>query len=305
MKNFFIKQDDESDCGACALFWIIKYYDGYVPLEIIKHDTYTTKEGTTFLNIKNAANKYGFAVIGKNTYTFNDIKNPFIAQIKINDFLYHFVVVYKIHNNYVYIIDPAKGYCKFSSEEFNKIFTGNILMFEKITSLPKYHKNKEFILLLKNILKQNLLSIIFILMLCVILVLIPLANIYFIKKIISNYHYKLFILFIIILSFNCLLNYIKNYLVTHLNKRFNINLLVKYIKKYFSIPFKYLQLKNSGDIISRISDLNNIKDFFTREIINIIIYFQVFIFSSFIIYFSNSKISLYLFALTFIYILIN
>lgn len=305
MKNFFIKQDDESDCGACALFWIIKYYDGYVPLEIIKHDTYTTKEGTTFLNIKNAATKYGFAVIGKNTYTFNDIQNPFIAQIKINDYLYHFIVVYKIHNNYVYIMDPAKGYCKFSSEEFNKIFTGNILMFEKITSLPKYRKNKEFILLLKNILKQNLLSIIFILMLCVILVLIPLANIYFIKKIISNYHYKLFILFIIILSFNCLLNYIKNYLVTHLNKKFNINLLVKYIKKYFSIPFKYLQLKNSGDIISRISDLNSIKDFFTRELINIIIYFQVFIFSSFIIYFSNSKISLYLFALTSIYILIN
>lgn len=46
MKIPIVKQHDIKDCGACSLLSIIKYYGGYVPVEKIREDTNTTKEGT-------------------------------------------------------------------------------------------------------------------------------------------------------------------------------------------------------------------------------------------------------------------
>ena len=72
MKKYIVKQEDEFDCGACSLLSIIKYYDGYVPLEVIKIDTLTNEMGTNLYNIKTASIKYGFDASGIKT---NDLKN--------------------------------------------------------------------------------------------------------------------------------------------------------------------------------------------------------------------------------------
>ena len=46
-KNIVVRQQDLKDCGICSLLSIIKYYGGYVPLEILRIDTQTSMEGTT------------------------------------------------------------------------------------------------------------------------------------------------------------------------------------------------------------------------------------------------------------------
>lgn len=305
MKSFFIKQDDECDCGACCLDYLIKYYKGFVPIEIIKQDTYTTKEGTTFYNLKEAGLKYGFVVEGRNTFNYHNLKMPFIAQIRINEYLYHFIVVYKIDKNNVYVMDPAKGYWKYSYIEFNKLFTGNILNFYKESEITTYKKNKDFINMLKKLIKEHLITIIIILSISIFLVLLSFLNIYFIKILFNKYHQKLLLLFIILLILKCILNYVKDYLVIHLNRIFNTKILFNYIRKFFVIPFKNLQLKNCGDIISRINDLNSIKDLFTKEIINILLY-SMFLICAFLVLFNLSwKLTIALTMITLIYFLLN
>ena len=59
-----VKQRDLKDCGVCSLQSIILHYKGYVPLEKIRLDTYTTKNGTNALHLVNAAKKYGFDSYG-------------------------------------------------------------------------------------------------------------------------------------------------------------------------------------------------------------------------------------------------
>lgn len=111
MKNITVYQSNISDCGACCLSSIIKYYNGYIPLEKVKDDTYTTSKGTTAYNIKKAAEKYGFNAFGAKT---NDIQKellPVIAHTNDNNLL-HFVVIYKYNHKYYYLMDPAKGYIK-------------------------------------------------------------------------------------------------------------------------------------------------------------------------------------------------
>ena len=64
-RNFIVKQQDIKDCGVCCLESIIKYYKGYIPLEILRLDTKTNLNGTTAYNLLKAAKKYGLNGIGK------------------------------------------------------------------------------------------------------------------------------------------------------------------------------------------------------------------------------------------------
>ena len=64
-KNIIVKQHDIKDCGVCCLESIIKYYNGYIPIEKLRLDTKTNMNGTTAFNLINAAKKYGFTAYGE------------------------------------------------------------------------------------------------------------------------------------------------------------------------------------------------------------------------------------------------
>ena len=97
---------------------IIRYYGGNISLNRLVELTNTDKEGTTFYDLKKAAEKIGFDVNGykvTNTEKLNEIEKPFISQVVIDNYM-HFVVIYKITNNKITIMDPAKGMVKKSYE---------------------------------------------------------------------------------------------------------------------------------------------------------------------------------------------
>ena len=142
MKDLIVKQEDEKDCGAACLLSIIKYYGGYVPIEIIKYDTLTSSKGTNFYNLKLAANSYGFDVIGIKDY-INAL--PCIAQVFENN-IYHFIVIYEKRKNILVCMDPSIGIRKVNKDYFNKIFTGNVLKLTPIGKLPKYQKRNHLLL---------------------------------------------------------------------------------------------------------------------------------------------------------------
>ena len=267
MKSYIKVQEDESDCGACCLFSIIEYYNGYVPLDIIKLDTLTTNNGTSFYNLKAAATKYGFDSVGNKVDTLPN-NFPLIAQLKIKEGLYHFVVVYKLSNKHITCMDPSIGIRKFDSKEFYKLFTGYVLQFYPIGKIVTYEKNNYFKGLIIKMVKKNIIKLFFTLIISIMLVFISLYNTYNIKLIFNYYSFKYLLLIGIFSLFKNVLSYIKNYLLAHLNKNNNINLINDYITQIFFLPFKYLQLNRNGELLSRINDLNNIKDFLTKELIN-------------------------------------
>jgi ATP-binding cassette, subfamily C, bacteriocin exporter len=302
MKRYFIKQEDEMDCGACSLLSIIKYYKGNVPLEVIKVDTLTNKSGTTFYNIKEAAIKYGFAVKGILSCNLDKDNLPCIVQLKIDNY-YHFVVVYEINKN-VIIMDPSYGLKKISLNEFNNLFTGYILYLYPIKPIVKYHDNKTFKKILNNELIINKKLIIILIIISISLVIISLLSTLLIKFILNNYNHSLIYILIVIIFIKILITYLKNLMVAHLNKNVNINIISNYFNHIFNLPFKYLQLKKKGDLISRINDLNNIKEYFSSIFINMFINILFFINSSFILIYLNKKLTIIIILITLVYYLI-
>ena len=156
-KDVIVKQEGYKECGASCLLSIIKYYGGNISIDKLLKLTNTNHLGTNFYNIKVAANEIGLNAKG---YKVNDVKQlidyekPFICQINNNNYL-HFVVVYKIKDNKILVMDPAIGLINMDINSFNTIWTKNIMTFEKIKELPKYSEKNYIIEVIKQCINNN------------------------------------------------------------------------------------------------------------------------------------------------------
>ncbi len=286
INRYVIRQEEEKDCGASCLASIVKYYNGYVPLEIIRNDTLTDNNGTNFYNIKMAAIKYGFDVMG---YNNEQIIPPYIVQIKIND-CYHFMVIYKITDEYLVVMDPGKGIIKYSKEDFNKIFTGYMLKLIPNGKIVKYDKKNGYLSFLKKLVKNNIKNIIVCFILTIIIIILNLCETYLIKEVLI---YKVFIKeLLIILLIKLSVNWFKNNILIKINKKINIELVNNYISKYFKLSYKYLYLKSSGDIINRIKDLNKIKNYLVNEVVNFSLNLLMMLIVTIILFIINYKLTI-------------
>ena len=116
-----ILQESNNDCGVSCLLSIIRYYGGDISIDVLRDDTFTSKEGVSALNLINTAKKIGFDAYGVNGLLIDidyDLY-PVIAHINKDNYN-HFVVIYKIseENDKVYIMDPAVGKRVISFSEF-------------------------------------------------------------------------------------------------------------------------------------------------------------------------------------------
>ena len=122
-----VMQLEALECGAASLAMVMAYYGKWIPLEQVRVDCGVSRDGSKAKNIYLAAQHYGFDV---KAYSLNpeDLRNegkfPCIIHWNMN----HFVVLNGFRGNKVYINDPARGTVKITWEEFDKAFTGIVLV---------------------------------------------------------------------------------------------------------------------------------------------------------------------------------
>lgn len=302
LKNIVVRQEDEADCGACCLLSIIKYYDGFIPLEYVKVDTLTAKDGTSFYNLKVAAEKYGFEVSGKKEFDLSKIKLPAIVQIKTNNF-YHFVVIVKIDNDMIVVMDPATGKNKLKLSKFKEIFTGYVLELFPISNIVNIKSRSLFLKLLKNVIFQNKSLFIKIFILTLVICAFLIVSSILVNNIFSLSVFNLIVLIVLIFN-KILINYLKNICVFKLNKNLNESLSTDYIKKIFFLPFKYLCLRKEGDLVSRFDDINIIKENISVTIVESIVNFLIIVSTSIMLYILNKMIFMIILVITLFVLLI-
>src|SRR5690554_3237591 len=109
MKPFkHYRQHDQMDCGPTCLQMVAKHYGRKYSLESLRQKSGINREGVSLLGISEAAENVGLRTVGAKI-TWEQLKNqaPLPCIIYWNQV--HFVVVYQVKNDNVYIADPAKG----------------------------------------------------------------------------------------------------------------------------------------------------------------------------------------------------
>ena len=105
-----VLQKNIKDCGIACLLTIIKYYKGSNTYSNLYYLTKCDNNGISALNLINASNKLGFYSRGIKCDIDNlsNIYLPAICHVIINNYN-HYVVLYKVTKDNIYIFDPATG----------------------------------------------------------------------------------------------------------------------------------------------------------------------------------------------------
>lgn len=312
-KNLIVLQDGAKDCGAACLRSIIQYYGGNVTLERLIELTKTTKEGTTFYNLKEASEEIGLAT---RSYRVDDIEKikeiniPFICQITKNNYT-HFIVVYKIKDNKLLIMDPSIGKQSIDIFDFNNIWTGNIMLFEKVSTLLLEEDPNITNRLIKEVLKNNKGNIIFVMILSLISTILScLVSLYsqiIFDKIIDT---ELNNLIIITLTFSILYiiknitNYIRNHILIYISQKLDINILLNTFTKVVLLPYNYYKNRRSSEVLSKINDLSYIKNFISKIIVTTFLDFLLLMVATITIYYKIKEVLIIFIIAQILYILI-
>ena len=108
----FYKQVDRFDCGPACLKMISKYYGRNFSPEHLRDVCNITPDGITIKSLMNGAEALGFKVVPAS------IKYEVLAeQAPLPCIVYwrdrHFLVVYRVEKNNVYVADPSHNLIKY------------------------------------------------------------------------------------------------------------------------------------------------------------------------------------------------
>ncbi len=312
-RKLCVLQEDSNDCACACISSIIKYYDGYLDMESIREVINTTRDGTNALDIVNGVSLIGLSAYGE-YISFNKIKDikksiPVIAYVKKNN-LKHFIVIYKISDNYILVMDPSKGFIKYKYNEFESIYLGVILFFQKVKEIPKIeHKNYLFYII-RDGLKNNKRYIVLILVMTILIFILSFSDIIFYKIVIDNIVnsrsllMKFALCFIVIIFIKNILIYLRNILTMILGYNFDKYTMSEVLDFIFCLPYSYYKSKSTGEVLSRINDMNLIKDLILTFVLNTFVNIFLILILIIIMFMNNYKFTILLIILIIINLLI-
>ena len=273
----FSRQETIKDCAPASLQMIIKYYNGYTSIERLRNLMKTDKNGTNAYNLIEAAKTLGFEAYGIKTkleqLNKDNLILPAIAHVVINNSYTHFVVIYDIDYKKKKIIigDPASKIYKTSFEEFDKIFSGVLIILYPKEQLEIEKKSNIFELIFK-ILKSNKKDYINVVLLSFLILLFTVVLSSYFQILIDNIYHKttliqIFILFIALTLIKSLTTLFRNEIMLILKQKIDFSLTLGVVKQIINLPYQYYKTRSTGDVISRIGDLENIKQVLNNTIL--------------------------------------
>ena len=310
-KISYVRQIAERDCGISCLSYIIKYYGGYVKREYLREITNTTREGVSLYSLKEGCTKLGIEAKAIQS----DIKPlgkevPFIAHI-LKDNLGHFVVISKITNKYITIMDPSCGIKKIDILKWNEITTNIYLLLKPVNKILKQENDKKITNILFPLLKQYKV---------IIMLLLLLSLIYTLSNILISYQFQFFLellniknleaiklIFIFLISIICLkeiANLFRSNFLNYFNHLIDKTLLRDAYTHIIKLPYLYFKNHTKGDFITRIQDIFQIREVISKLLIACIMDFILIIFIYLVLLKISLKLSLIVFITTLLYLVI-
>lgn len=281
-----IRQLDVMDCGPTCLQMIGLHFGKKFNLNYLREQCDKGQQGVTLLGICRAAEAVGFK-----TLPLKLSVELFVKQAQLPCIVHwqgdHYVVVYKIKHNKIYIADPGVGKLALPIEQFRDFWTVNgthgiALCLE--TTQKFYQQNEEqkthksgitllgsHLLHFKNYLGQlgagallgSILNLIF-----------PFLTQALVDHGIGNrdidFVYVILIAQLMLFFSRTATEFIRGWILVHMGTRINIAVISEFLMKLMRLPLSYFNNRNLGDVLQRVSDHNKIEEFLTSHSINII-----------------------------------
>lgn len=305
-KNYFpfIKQFDSQDCGLACLKMISKYYGVNVSnSNPILAESNLLKQGITISDLSHTSEKLGYKPLVVKLDFESTLENaPLPAIFFWNQ--NHFVVVYKITSEKVYVADPAFGKTVYSKKDFIKGWTqqkedGIILLLEPTEILFENNstqkRTKGSLEYVTQYLKKHKTQLFLIALTLLISSCIELIFPFFTQKILDkgvalkkvSFIYLILIAQVVVFISRVGLEFYRSWLFIHISSRISLSIISDFLIKLMQLPLKFFNSKNIGDLTQRIQDHKRIEEFLSKDLIQTVFsIFSIVIYSFILLYFN-------------------
>ncbi|MEO3703541.1 peptidase domain-containing ABC transporter [Trichormus azollae] len=274
-----VLQASEEDCGAACLASICKYYGRFLTINKGREAVGTGQLGTTLLGLKRGSDDLGFnarAVKASPELVdrITEIQLPAIIHWRG----YHWVILYGQRGKKYVIADPAVGIRYIKREELVAAWNGVMLLLEpdpeRFSQQPQEKPHGGLLRFFMRILPyRGLLTQV--LMINIILGVLALGTPVLIQLLTDDVLVRGDIqLLTVVVSgvvvmtiFSSSLQVIQATMIAHFGQRLQLGLVLDFGRKILQLPLNYYESRRSGEITSRLSDINEINQLVSQVVV--------------------------------------
>lgn len=274
-----VLQASEEDCGAACLASICKYYGRFLTINKSREAVGTGQLGTTLLGLKRGSDNLGFnaravkaspEVVDRIT----EIQLPAIIHWRG----YHWVVLYGQRGKKYVIADPAVGIRYLKREELLAAWNGVMLLLEpdpeRFSQQPQEKPNGGLLRFFMRILPyRGLLTQV--LIINIILGILSLGSPVLIQLLTDDVLVRgdmqlltVVVTAVVVMTiFSSSLQVIQSTMIAHFGQRLQLGLVLDFGRRILQLPLSYYESRRSGEITSRLGDINEINQLISQVVV--------------------------------------
>ena len=312
----FYRQLDQMDCGPTCLRILAKHHGRTISIKYLRKLAETTRAGSSLLGLSHAAEKIGFHSLGvKISYSTLVEEKLFPCICHWNK--YHYIIVYEIKKDVVYVSDPAIGLLQYKKEDFIRLWIGSnadVNAQEGIALLleptPRFYQEEEeakdkfttkkgfaslytYLRPYKKFITQLVLGLAAGTLLSFVFPFLTQSVVDIgIQNRDINFVYLILIAQLFLFIGQTIIEAVRGWILLHLSSRVNISLVSDFFYKLMGLPINYFDVKMTGDILQRINDHQRIESFLTSTSLSLLFSVFTMVVFSFILMWYNFNIFL-------------
>ncbi|MEH2182003.1 peptidase domain-containing ABC transporter [Nostoc sp.] len=281
MKYQVVTQHSEEDCGAACLASIAKHYRRNFTLNRIREAVGTGQLGTTLLGLRRGAEALGFnarSVRASNEILDRMNQAPLPAIIHWQGT--HWVVLYGQKGKKYIVADPAVNIRYVSKKELIEGWSDKVMLLLEPDSVRFYAQPDDKIDGLGRFMRRVLPygNILFEAFLCSLLIgLLSLTSPFLIQILTDDVLVRgdtqlLAAVIIAVVVMNLVsssLKLVQYNLIAHFAQRLELGLILEFARTILRLPLTYYESRRSGEIVSRLQDIQQINQLISQAIISL------------------------------------
>lgn len=271
----FVRQQDSSDCAAACLAMICRSYGKKVRVSLLRDLLQVTTRGATLASFGSAAGRIGFSTraVKASASALDGLRLPAIAHWQQS----HYVVLYEVGPQRAVVGDPARGLLEVTRAEFEKEWTGRLLLLEAGPGIDRIKEfDSEWSRFLHLAWPYRWLfaqSLVCAFMLNAFGLALPFFSQVIIDQVLVFHSQHFLNVLLAAMIFVAFLQAstvgLRLYLASHIAVRLDLELLSTVMAHLLSLPMKFFMTRRVGDSTSRFVEAMKIRFFLSEKIVEV------------------------------------
>ncbi|MCC5617437.1 peptidase domain-containing ABC transporter [Nostoc sp. CHAB 5836] len=281
MKYQIVLQHSEEDCGAASLATIAKHYGRTFAINRVREAVGTGSRGTSLLGLKRGAEVVGFNArqVKVNFQLLDQLQQAPLPAI-IHWKGYHWVVLYGQKGKKYVVADPGVGIRYLTRQELVAGWGNGVMLLltpddsrfyqqesDKIGGLGKYLQRVwPYRFILAQAIAIN-----------IVIGLLSLTSPFMMQLLTDDVLVRgdtqlLTTVAIGVIAMNLIrsaISLVQSHLIGHFGQKFQLGLILEYGHKLLHLPLSYFEGRRSGEVVSRIADVNAINNLVSQIVLGL------------------------------------